>query len=146
MKINKPEYLPGEKLSDGTLYAGIMSDGKSSWHLSIEPQDEPNKMTWSAATKLPGCPTSRELSLISANAKALGLDECDDWYWSSTEGNPNLAYIQRFSDGVQSGNGKAYNFLVRCVRRYSIIRSFDHLLPEIAELKKRLAELEERIK
>lgn len=44
------------------------------------------------------------------------------WYWTSTEYAPgtSLAWIQRFSDGGQGGDGKAYAYRVRPVRRLKI--------------------------
>ena len=146
MKLQKPEYLPGDKLADGTLYVGIISDGKKAYHISIEPQNEPNEMTWYEAVKLEGGPTLRELKLISANAKILGLGDDNKWYWSSTEYTNNNAYCERFSDGYQGNGNKNLGALMRCVRRYSIIPSFDHLLPELAELKNRIAAIEEKMK
>lgn len=39
------------------------------------------------------------------------------WYWSSSERNSTHAWIQRFSDGTQSGSSKANARPVRCARR-----------------------------
>ncbi|WP_221740843.1 DUF1566 domain-containing protein [Stutzerimonas stutzeri] len=42
------------------------------------------------------------------------------WYWTSTESSATTAWIQRFSDGAQTSNGKATACLVRPVRRLKI--------------------------
>lgn len=117
MKLNKPEYMPGQVLEDGSIYVGFMDD----YHLSIEPRDEPNDMTWDDAMKLKGVPTIAELNLISANAKLIGLSKCESYYWSSSEYGNIYAWIQRFSDGYQDFNVKSYTYRARCVRRHSII-------------------------
>jgi hypothetical protein len=146
MKLNKPTYLPGEALEDGTLYVGVMNDGNRVYHLSIETKDEPKEMTWDEAKKFKGLPSIQEMNLMFANASALGLDKNEKCYWSATEFNNNYAYYERFSDGYQYNLIKINTFLVRCARRYLITQSFEHLKPEIEELKKRINELEEMVK
>lgn len=142
LKLNNPEYVPGQVLADGSIYVGFI-DG---YHLSIEPKDEPNEMTWHEATKLKGCPTVRELKLISANYQTLSSMLRSGVYWSSTEYGNNYAWYERFSDGYQSYNGKNTTYLVRCVRRYYVNDNNHELLLEIKQLKTKISEIEERLK
>lgn len=141
MTLEKPKYMPGDILEDGSIYVGVVGG----YHISIEQHAESQKMTWHEAIKLPGCPTIRELKLISVNAMILGLYKDDNWYWSSSEYINGYAYIERFSDGVQSVNTKNVGCWVRCVRRYPIIQPFDYLIPEFNDIKKRLLDLEKKI-
>lgn len=39
------------------------------------------------------------------------------YYWSSSEDGTNGAWVQRFSDGIQTGSYKTYTHYVRCARR-----------------------------
>ncbi len=137
MRLNKPEYMPGQVLEDGSIYVGFMDD----YHLAIEPSNEPDVMTWDDAMKLKGLPTIAEMCLISANAKSLGLSECEDYFWSSSENSSTSAWVQRFSDGNQCYNFKLTTYRARCMRRHSTIKSFDYLLPELEAMKLRVAEL-----
>lgn len=146
MKLQKPEFLPGDKLPDGTLYVGVISDGTNTYHISIEPQNEPKEMSWYEAVKLQGCQTLQEMKLISANTKVLGLDKATEIYWSSTEFNNNLAYFERFSDGYQGFNLKSNGYSVRRIRRHLIIPPFNHLLLELNDLKAKILELERKMK
>ena len=139
------QRLPGDVLDDGSIYIGILNDGKTLYHLSLEPKCEPKEMTWHEAIKLEGCPTLREMKMISANAFALGLINDTGWYWSSTESSNGYAWLERFSDGNQFNGIKNNTYLVRCVRR-SIIQSFDHSAIRIAELEKELAGLKNKQK
>lgn len=147
MELDKPTYLPGHKLEDGTLYVGVINDGKKIYHISIEPTSESDKMTWEEAVETQGLPTARELSLISANAYVLKLNTDSDYYWSSTEYNSSYAWSQRFNDGYQFNYSfKSSNYRVRCVRRHLILQSFDYLKPELESLKKRIKEIEDLVK
>ncbi len=142
MKLNKPEYMPGQVLEDGSIYVGFIGD----YHLSIEPSNAPDLMTWDDAMKLKGLPTITEMNLISANARSLGLSKCEDYYWSSSETINGLAWIQRFSDGSQSLNTKNNTYRERCVRRHPIVQSFGYLLPELESMKLRIDQLIKQIK
>lgn len=144
MKLNKPVYLPGEVLEDGSLYVGVINDNNKIYHLSLEPEDEPKKMHWFDAITHERCPTLREMKLISANAFALGLSKNNDSYWSSTEYNNNYAWYERFSDGYQNVNFKNNGYLIRCVRRY-IIRD-NTLILELNDLKEKIKTLEKKLK
>ncbi|WP_415061773.1 DUF1566 domain-containing protein [Bdellovibrio sp.] len=63
-------------------------------------------------------PNRYELNLMYTNKGSIpGLD-VGVWYWSSTEADSIYSWVQRFSDGNQSVDGKGNNYLVRCVRRF----------------------------
>jgi hypothetical protein len=66
-------------------------------------------------------PSQGELNLMYTNlhraTPALG-GFATGFYWSSSEGNGVAAWSQRFSEGVQSNNGKNRTFYVRPVRAF----------------------------
>ena len=62
-------------------------------------------------------PAKDELDLFwNDGSPVAGVNTSGSWYWSSTEGALNYAWVQRFSDGLQNYGGKNLNRLVRCVR------------------------------
>jgi TolB-like protein len=62
-------------------------------------------------------PTSSELNLIYENLHRAGLVNIgSDWYWSSSEYSSNVAWNQRFSDGLQDNYYKGNVYHVRAVR------------------------------
>lgn len=71
-------------------------------------------------------PSKKELDLmyqnkaiIDASATANGGDVfASDYYWSSTEASNNFAWIQYFSSGHQTSNGKVNTYRVRAVRAF----------------------------
>ena len=142
MNLNKPEYLPGQKLDDGMIYVGFMCD----YHLVCMAKDEPALFKWGNKEHWP---TKEELYLMYANKDLIG-GFTSDWYWSSTEDSNSFAWIQRFSDGYQLNGFKTNSYLVRCVRRY---KSFDHSIIsppaydrfDFTALEKRVAKLEKAV-
>lgn len=44
----------------------------------------------------------------------------EDWYWSSTQYSEDSAFFQNFDYGLQSGDGKKFEGLVRFVRRLPV--------------------------
>jgi hypothetical protein len=111
--------IPGTKLKNDLIYVGVMLDGKGGhYHLLAKNKDEEGSLNWHEANKDRGlfvCPTSKELNLMRTISEVLGMTE---WYWASTEYNNAVAWIQRFSDGVQGHYGvKNTNCRLRCVRR-----------------------------
>lgn len=60
-------------------------------------------------------PTREELHLMWVNRESIG-GFAAAYYWSSSESNANLAWIQDFYDGNQYGNYKDYTYSVRAVR------------------------------
>lgn len=64
-------------------------------------------------------PAKDELNyLYTKKASIAGFNTSGSYYWSSTEYNGLIAWVQRFSDGLQYYYGKNNAYLVRCVRRY----------------------------
>ena len=62
-------------------------------------------------------PSRNELNVLRTNRHAIGGFNTQ-WYWSSTEGSTsNLAWRQRFIDGIQYFTNKTNRYYVRCVRR-----------------------------
>ena len=138
------KYQIGQVLEDGYIYAGEIRNHETGevYGLAVSPNDEPVKMSWDEANKLP-IQTLKEGNLISAN---LGHLFGDEWYWSSTEYNNSGSWIQRFNDGTQTYGNKNTNYRVRCVRRLNL-SSFDSLPAKkdsqvLKELKKQTALLE----
>jgi TolB-like protein len=64
-------------------------------------------------------PTKGELELLYTNLRKKNLGALgNDWYWSSSQTNTTHAWIQRFSDGMQSPNYKSSPNCVRAVRTF----------------------------
>jgi hypothetical protein len=120
----------GDKMPDGTIYAGISPDtGKSMY---AAPRDVSLMMQFNQARDYAArldahghkdwrIPTKAELNVLFNNRAAIGGFDISGsypagWYWSAS---PNLkwgAWDQRFSDGYQSPNNKNNHSSVRCVR------------------------------
>jgi hypothetical protein len=75
---------------------GLTAHGHSDWYL---PAKDELYLFWNEGSPVAGVVTGQS-----------------NWYWSSTEGANDLAWIQRFGDGVQTSYGKHTTQLVRCVR------------------------------
>ena len=110
MKLTKPIHKPGDRI-DGYIYVGVIKD----YHLLCALDDEPKEMDWNEDMKL-NLPTREELSLMYAN-KDLISGFKKSYYWSSTEYDSSLSWIQRFSDGAQYNYNKYNSYYVRCVRK-----------------------------
>ena len=125
-----PELIPGAKMPDGTIYAGLSPDiGKAMYTTSA---DAPLTMQWKAAMKYAAdldahghqdwrAPTKGELNVLFQNKAAIGGFDVTGsypagWYWSATEYDVNYAWAQRFSDGLQNWGGKDNDSSLRCVR------------------------------
>ncbi|GHV80550.1 hypothetical protein AGMMS49944_23410 [Spirochaetia bacterium] len=65
-------------------------------------------------------PSWDELNLMYTNLKAKGLGGFQNaWYWSSSEINTNIAWLQIFSDGLKTSiYGKDITIFVRAVRAF----------------------------
>ena len=75
-------------------------------------------------------PSKSELNLMFVYLKEAGIGGFkDDWYWSSSDGTNRGAWMQRFSDGSQNGDGygnwggnqpgyKNQEHLVRAIRQF----------------------------
>jgi hypothetical protein len=127
------EPTPGDKMSDGTIYAGISPDtGKAMY---AAPKDAPLTYTFDRAKEYAakldahghrdwGVPTKAELNVLWENrnrGKLAGtFNETGSlsagWYRSSSQTNHLLAWSQRFSDRTLSNHSQLYNSSLRCVR------------------------------
>ena len=121
---------PGDLMPDGTIYAGVSPDTHKAMYTT--PADVPLTMQWKVAMKYASkvdthghrdwrVPTSGELNVLFNNRAAIGGFNLSGsspagWYWSSTEGNYNDAWSQRFSDGGQVNLGRSNDSSLRCVR------------------------------
>ena len=107
----------------GGIYAGIMRgvDGAPDEHLVLLP-GAAEDVTWEAAgewAKAEGgdLPTRREQRLLFINLK----DQFEeDWYWSSEQAGPSLAWLQSFNFGYQLISFRSYEGRARAVRRLPI--------------------------
>jgi hypothetical protein len=130
---------PGDRMADGTVYAGISPDtGKAMY---ATPADAPLTYTFNQAQKYAAkleahghqdwrVPTKKELDVLFNNRAAIGGfnvtgSDPAGWYWSSSQNffllawaeRFSLAWAQRFSDGDQSKYGyKDDASSLRCVR------------------------------
>jgi hypothetical protein len=124
---------PGDKMPDGTVYAGISPDtGKAMY---AAPADAFLTMTFNEAKGYAQglntqeahghddwhLPTKNELNVLFNNRAAIGgLDISGSlpagWYWSATPNLKWLAWGQRFSDGLQIDSYKGGHSSVRLVR------------------------------
>jgi hypothetical protein len=120
----------GDKMEDGTVYAGISPDtGKAMY---ATPADAPLTYTFNQARKYAQhldayghkdwrAPTKAELNVLFRNRAAIGGFDISGsypsgWYWSSSQLNLFSAWEHRFSDGVQGYNFKVFVSSLRCVR------------------------------
>ena len=119
------EFQPGDKMPDGTIYAGISPDSRRAMY--VVPADA-NIFTWKNAVlhaaKLDAhghrdwrVPTLNELDSLFQKRAMIGGFSMTGWYCSSLLSSHGLAWVQRFSDGHQfSYSHKTDNLLLRCVR------------------------------
>jgi len=64
-------------------------------------------------------PSEAELDMMYKNLELMGWGGFSgSWYWSSSQDNNYLAWIQRFSDGVKGGYSKRDTYSVRAVRAF----------------------------
>jgi hypothetical protein len=62
-------------------------------------------------------PTKDELNILYENKDKIG-GFANNFYWSSTEDDSDIAWGQGFNDGTQNLNAKFGNFFVRSVRAF----------------------------
>jgi hypothetical protein len=121
----------GDRMPDGTVYAGVSPDtGKAMYAM---PKDAPEPMEWAEAMKYAKdldahghqdwrVPTKGELNVLFNNRAAIGGFNVTGshpagWYWSASEFYLWTAWDQRFSDGCQDYRlSKDLRSSVRCVR------------------------------
>ena len=107
----------------GGIYAGISRgvDGGPDQHLVLLP-GEAEDVNWEAAGAFAAdaggeLPTRAEQALLFANLK----DQFQrDWYWSSEQAGPSLAWSQGFYNGSQHYDLRSYEGRARAVRRLPI--------------------------
>jgi hypothetical protein len=106
----------GEKLKDGTIYAGEhpTEDG----YLVCKAKDGPELVPWEKAVLKSGlfrCPDPEELRLLYVYRRQIG-GFAKAWYWSSLEIRELQAWRQGFATGNQHRHDKTYVGRVRYVR------------------------------
>jgi hypothetical protein len=135
-KAAKDVLEVGDKMADGTIYAGISPDTNQPMYAA--PADAPMSMDFNLAAKYAKglqvgdkkdfrVPSKAELNVLFQNREKGALKGTFNltgslppaWYWSGTPGSVNFAYVQRFSDGLhglQYGYNRFLDSSVRCVR------------------------------
>ena len=118
-----------EELDQSKTIAGILCNVTDTHEIAIMPVESKERLNFGEAQQFcqsagGRCPTIDELTgiylnkdKINASLKAAGLPELkESWYWSSTEGSSNYAWLLDMSDGYRGWLGKNYvNFYVRPV-------------------------------
>jgi hypothetical protein len=114
----------GHRMEDGTVYVGISpTDGRP---LYAMPQDLEDNLTWAGAMKAAAAQTfaghadwrvatEKELNMLYRNRESIGGFQ-QAWYWSSSERNSALAWVQLLVNGIQAKDNKINLNRVRCVR------------------------------
>jgi Protein of unknown function (DUF1566) len=133
MTQSSPEPKIGDKMCDGTIYAGISPDTNKPMYAM--PADAPLTMTFNEAAEHAKTtnsqrayghddwrvPTKNELNVLFNNRAAIGgLNVSGSnpagWYWSATPYDAWPAWCQRFNDGYQFSYCKDLPSSVRLVR------------------------------
>jgi hypothetical protein len=125
-----PEPKVGDKMSDGTVLAGISPDTNKPMYTT--PADASLTMKFNEAQEYAAkldahghqdwrVPTKAELNVLFNNRAAVGgfnVSGSDPagWYWSASSNYGWYAWEQRFSDGYQYYFNKINHSAVRCVR------------------------------
>ena len=93
--------------------------------IEVAQHDFPNEMTWDEAKK--ECeslgsgwrlPNEDELNTLYQNKDKIGGFFTFNFYWSSTENDPNYAWFQDFDDGDQDNDYKTNSYHVRAIRAF----------------------------
>lgn len=136
--MNNNIKIPGQEIN-GALYVGIMVDKDDNpYELYVEKHDYSEKeLNWYEAVKIKEVPSIKEMNLISANSKALGLEN-NNYYWSTTDYNNIFAWSEQISNGNQTIFNKNSTVLVRCVKRVYITRPFNNLDTKLPNSKQRV--------
>ena len=121
---------PGDKMPDGTLFAGISPDTNKPMYAT--PADASLTMKFNEAQKYAATlnahghndwrvPTRAELNVLFNNRAAIGGFDISGsypagWYWSASPTSKWNAWCQRLSDGAQYNRYKFGHLSVRPVR------------------------------
>jgi hypothetical protein len=137
MVETRTELHPGNRMEDGTIFAGVSPDTGNPMYTTPEDSplttgDTPRTRNWKAdmqyASKLDAhghkdwrVPTKNELNVLFNNRAAIGGFNGTGsypagWYRSSTKYRLLCAWYQRFSDGNQEWGNKSNGSSLRCVR------------------------------
>src|SRR5258706_11342423 len=116
----KEELKIGDRMEDGTIYAGISPDTVKPMYAT--PKDAPLTYTFNEAQKYAKkldahghqdwrVPTKEELNVLFNNRAAIGGFSVTGslpagWYWSASAYDEWYAWGQRFSDGYRYYNVK----------------------------------------
>lgn len=130
MAETKNELSPGDKMPDGTVYAGISPE--TGRPLYTTPADAPVTFTFDKAHDYAAgldahghkdwrVPTNDELNVLFDNQAAIGAfdlsgSEKAGWYVTSEASDETYACGQRFSDGYRGTDFKELPASLRCVR------------------------------
>lgn len=130
MAETQPELTPGDKMPDGTVYAGISPE--TGRPLYTTPADAQRTLTYDAAQEYAAglnahghhdwrVPAAGELNVLFTNRLPIGAfdlsgSEKSGWYVTSEAFDQTYALGQRFSDGYQGTEFKALPASLRCVR------------------------------
>ena len=128
--VEAPEPEIGDKMPDGTVFAGISPD--TSKPMYATPADAPLTYTFNEARAYAKelaahghqdwrVPTKAELNVLFNNRAAIGGfnltgSSAAGWYWSASQHDEWTARDQRFRDGYQFNNIKVIHSSLRCVR------------------------------
>ena len=125
-----PEPKIGDKMPDGTVFAGISPDTNKPMYAT--PADASLTMKFNEAQEYAAkldahghkdwrVPTKAELKVLFNNRAAIGGFDISGsnpvgWYWSAASLNLWNGWVQRFSDGYQFHTNRENQSVVRCVR------------------------------
>lgn len=130
MEVPPAEPKVGDKMPDGTVFAGVSPDTNKPMYAT--PTDASLTMTFNDAQEYAAkldmhghkdwhVPTKYELNVLFNNRTAIGGFNVSGshptgWYGSASPYDVWEAWGQRFSDGRKDYNGKGSHARVRCVR------------------------------
>jgi len=125
-----PEPKVGEKISDGTIFAGVSPDTNKPMYATLA--DASLTMTFNEAQEYAAkldayghkdwhVPTKAELNVLFNNRAAIGGFNVSGsnpagWYWSASPDYKRNAWCQRLSDGAQDNLNMYDHLFVRPVR------------------------------
>ena len=130
MAETQEQLNPGDKMTDGTVYAGLSPD--TGRPIYTTPADAAHNVTFKAAHEYAAglaahghkdwrVPTRDELNVLFENRAAIGAFDVSGsdkagWYLTSEPYDETYAWGQRFSDGYRGFDFKDLGASLRCVR------------------------------